>query len=261
MEPDIQRFRVIDCMISCAGFERITDSVLRQISDDKGGYVCFVNAHTTVTARKDKKLRDIINNSHISAADGKPLAVIGRLRKIHNVQHVPGPDYLPYLLSQSGGLRHYFFGSTEDTLTALVNNVQCRYPDAVIAGWFSPPFTLQTTSEEEHIIETINATKPDVIWVGLGAPKQEYWMSKNWEKLRPAILMGVGAAFDFHAGTKKRAPSWCQKLGIEWLYRLSQEPARLWQRYAVTNTLFLYYVGKESLSDIFFRSRSPHRTD
>jgi len=261
MRPDIPRFRVIDCMISCAGFERITDSVIRQISGGKGGYVCFVNVHTAVTARKDKELRGIINNSHISAADGKPLAVIGRLQRIRDVQHAPGPDYLPYLLSQGGGLRHYFFGSTEDTLAALVNSVQHRYPDAIIAGWFSPPFTVQTTAEEKRIIEIINTARPDVIWVGLGAPKQEYWMSKNWEKLRPAILMGVGAAFDFHAGIKKRAPFWCQKLGIEWLYRLFQEPARLWRRYAVTNTLFLYYVGKEFLSNNFLGSRPPHNTD
>jgi N-acetylglucosaminyldiphosphoundecaprenol N-acetyl-beta-D-mannosaminyltransferase len=235
-------------MISCADTLRIHEIISRRLESDTGGYVCFSNVHTVVTAHRDDKLREITNNSLVTAADGKPLYIVGRMCGHECAGHVPGPDFMQYLLAEGGKLRHYFYGSTQSTLDALINNITERYPQAVIVGAYSPPFLESRPGVSETALENICRVRPDIVWVGLGAPKQEYWMSRNWKKLRPAILMGVGAAFDFHAGTKKRAPFWYRKLGMEWLYRLCQEPARLWRRYTVTNTLFLYYVGKRFLS-------------
>jgi N-acetylglucosaminyldiphosphoundecaprenol N-acetyl-beta-D-mannosaminyltransferase len=178
----------------------------------------------------------------MSMPDGKPLSIVARLSNIKDMSQVAGPDFMLEMLDKHRALRHFFYGSTEETLRLLGERLRERFPGLNIAGTFSPPFRSLQPQETNQITATINQAKPDIIWVGLGAPKQEYWMADNWEQLRPAILMGVGAAFDFHAGTLARAPEWMRMASIEWLYRLLQEPRRLWKRYLVTNSLFLYYL-------------------
>ncbi len=132
-------------------------------------------------------------------------------------------------------------------LDALVDKVKLNYSNAEIVGSESPPFRELSDAEIKSSLDRIREAKPDFIWVGLGAPKQEIWMARHWQELKPAILFGVGAAFDFHAGTVQRAPRWAQKLGLEWLHRLSQEPGRLWKRYFYTNSMFLFYLLKDAL--------------
>lgn len=249
------RFRVLDCWINCVDMPKAAEYVSDRIGTGEGGYVCFSNVHTVVTARHDSRLKQITNGSFLSLPDGKPLSIIGRLRGVQGVGHVAGPDFMPYFLQTVKEARHFFYGSTEETLEKLKNNLARRFPAARIVGTYSPPFRDFSADEQNEVVSIVNRAKPDIVWVGLGAPKQEYWMEQHWRRFKPAILMGVGAAFDFHAGQIARAPEWMKKLSLEWLFRLSQEPQRLWKRYLVTNSLFVFYL----LSDL--AKRSENRID
>jgi len=223
------------------------DLVLGRAADQGGGYVCFSNVHTIVTARHDRKLRDITNNSFLSLPDGRPLSVVGRLTGVERVSRVAGPDFMLRLISKAQKMSHYFYGSTPQVIGGLVANLCARYPELHVVGAYSPPFRILSREEKIDIIQNIRAARPDFIWIGLGAPKQEYWMAEVFEELKPAILLGVGAAFDFHAGTIQRAPNWMRGCSLEWVHRLWQEPRRLWKRYLVTNSLFLYYLAVDLL--------------
>lgn len=234
--------------------------ILNRIASGTGGYVCFSNVHTVVTARSDQKLRDIINQSFMSAPDGRPLSMIARLRGLRDVGQVAGPDFLPYFLARSPGIRHYFFGSTPETLDRLASRLRQQFPEAIVAGSHSPPFRPLDARETQDTLSRIRDARPDVIWVGLGAPKQEYWMADHWQALRPAILLGVGAAFDIFAGNIPRAPWWMRALSLEWLYRLLREPRRLWKRYFVTNSLFLIYLLADAARSIPSHRASPSTT-
>ncbi len=229
---------------------RAVQSVIQRVAQGTGGYICFSNVHTVVTSHKDGRLRDITNHSFMSMPDGKPLSIVAGLSGIKDMSQVAGPDFMLEMLDKHRTLRHFFYGSTEETLELLTERFKTRFPGLKIAGTFSPPFRALQPREVNHITATITQAKPDIVWVGLGAPKQEYWMADNWKQLRPAILMGVGAAFDFHTGKVSRAPEWIRRLSIEWLYRLCQEPRRLWKRYLVTNSLFFYYLMKYAVRNI-----------
>ena len=145
-----------------------------------------------------------------------------------------------FKMSEEMGYKHFFYGSTERTLELLKDNLQQKYPKLQIVGMYAPPFRQLTDKEDEEVIQRINEEKPDFLWVGLGAPKQEVWMASHKNKIS-AVMIGVGAGFDFHAGVVKRAPVWMQRSGLEWLYRLFQDPKRLWKRYVVTNSKFIWY--------------------
>lgn len=251
------RFRVLDCWINCVDMPKAAEYVSDRIGTGEGGYVCFSNVHTVVTARRDARLKEATNNSLLSVADGKPLSLLAKMRGIADVSQVAGPDFLPYFFQSVPGARHYFYGSTEDTLEKLLTNLRSKFPESKIVGHYAPPFRDLTRCEKARVVETITQAKPDVIWVGLGAPKQECWMADNWVQLKPAILMGVGAAFDIHAGKILRAPAWVRRLSMEWLYRLSKEPRRLWKRYLITNFLFVYYLFKSETDNIDSSQRKP----
>lgn len=209
----------------------------------RGKYICVSNVHTTVMSYEDEAYRNIQNSAAMVLPDGKPLSVISRMRGFKEAQKVSGPDLMPemFRLSEEKGYSHYFYGSTEENLDKLKDALLVRYPRLKIVGMYSPPFRPLTEEEDENIIRQINSVSPDFIWIGLGAPKQEQWMHDHRDKLC-GIMLGVGAGFDFHAGTVKRAPVWMQKSGLEWLYRLTQDPKRLFKRYTVTNTKFLWYL-------------------
>ena len=169
-------------------------------------------------------------------------AQTGGKKGFADAARVTGPDLMRELLKESGTkhYRHYFYGSTQETLDILREKITEKYPGAVIAGMYSPPFRSLTADEDAEIVEKINAAKPDFVWVGLGAPKQERWMAAHENRVQ-ALMLGVGAAFDYEAGNIRRAPAWMQRCNLEWLYRLMQDPKRLFKRYFVTNTKFLWW--------------------
>ena len=213
------------------------------IKDLSGGYICFSNVHTTVMACDDEGYRDILNGSALTFPDGAPVARLLRKQGL-GAERVAGPDFMGEMFDHSRndcGLSHFFYGSREDTLSKLKERLTDRYPGLRIAGMYSPPFRKLTEEEDINITEMIRSSGAELIWVGLGAPRQERWMAEH-KGLFDGVMLGVGAGFDFHAGTVKRAPESWQKLGFEWLYRLLSDPKRLFGRYLVTNTKFILYT-------------------
>ena len=173
--------------------------------------------------------------------DGGPLSTVGQKRGHKNMERTTGPSLMGEIfeISAKKGYRHYFYGSKEETLELLYQKLTSNYPGIQIAGMYSPPFRPLTEEEDKAIIERINETKPDFVWVGLGAPKQEKWMAAHQGKI-DGLMLGVGAGFDYYAENIKRAPMWMQKHNLEWVYRLVQDPKRLFKRYLVTNTKFIW---------------------
>lgn len=208
-----------------------------------GDYMCVSNVHTTVTAYENSEYCVVQNGGILAIPDGGPLSSLGRRRGYKDMSRTTGPDYLKAILSasQEKGYKHFFYGSTNETLDKLRVEINKKYPEAKIVGMYSPPFRPMTEEEDLQIIEVINNVKPDFIWIGLGAPKQEQWMANHQGKVH-GFMIGVGAAFDYLAGNIQRAPEWMQKNNLEWLYRLMQDPARLFKRYLVTNSKFLLHA-------------------
>ena len=157
------------------------------------------------------------------------------------MERTTGPDYMKEILkiSVEEGYRHFFYGSTEETLKKLQRTLKRSYSDVQVAGMFSPPFRTLSAKEDEEVVRMINESNADFVWIGLGAPKQECWMAEHQGKIK-GFMIGVGAAFDYEAGNIERAPQWMQKVNLEWLYRLLQEPKRLFRRYFYTNTKFIW---------------------
>lgn len=206
-----------------------------------GDYICVANVHTTVTAYEDESYRSIQNGGIMAIPDGGPLSSLGRKRGATNMERTTGPSYMGEVLKESvsQGWTHYFYGSSQETLDKLKSALEKKYPGLKIAGMYSPPFRPMTDEEDQTIVEAINKTSPDFLWVGLGAPKQEIWMAAHQGKVK-GLMVGVGAAFDYYAGNIERAPEWMQKSNLEWVYRLLQDPKRLFKRYMVTNSKFIW---------------------
>ena len=211
------------------------------ISQLKGEYICVSNVHTTVISYDDPKYCAIQNGAFMAIPDGGPLSSIGRKRGFPEMQRTTGPSLMGEIfeISAEKGYRHYFYGSTEETLKTLREKLEARYLGIAIAGMYSPPFRPMTAEEDAQIIQRINDSRPDFVWVGLGAPKQEFWMAEHKGQL-DGLMIGVGAGFDYYADNIQRAPQWMQDHNLEWLYRLMQDPKRLFKRYFYTNTKFIW---------------------
>ncbi len=211
-------------------------------------YVCCVSVHGLVLAQRDPAVRAALNRAGLATQDGMPLVWWSRQAGFPGAGRVCGPDLMEAICAHSvaRGYRHYFYGGTQATLGRLVANLTARHPGLVVAGCHAPPFRTLSSEEDEADIEAINVTRPDFVWVGLGMPKQEKWMVAHLGKVKATALMGVGAAFDFHAGTKPRAPAWMQRSGTEWMFRLACEPRRLARRYLVDNSIFLAHAARQA---------------
>jgi N-acetylglucosaminyldiphosphoundecaprenol N-acetyl-beta-D-mannosaminyltransferase len=217
--------------------------------DTRSAYqVCIANVHTVVTSLNDAELRSI-NNNALTTMDGTPLVWYANL--VHGAgikDRICGPDLMLKCLDQGRnvGWRHYFLGGKPQVLDDLVSGMHSRYPGVQIVGWQSPPFRALSAEEDAELIADINATRPDFLWVGLGAPKQEKWIAAHLQHIQAPVQIGVGAAFDFHSGHVKRAPSWMQSSGLEWIYRMMKD-RRLIKRYAQSNPVFLLLFAKDFL--------------
>jgi N-acetylglucosaminyldiphosphoundecaprenol N-acetyl-beta-D-mannosaminyltransferase len=204
-------------------------------------YVAICNVHVTVTAAHDPAYRELIEGADMATPDGAPIAWMLRRRGFPNQPRISGPDLMERLLQQcpAGEVSVYFYGSTGEVLELLAGNFRASSPGLAIAGMESPPFRPLTPEEDDAAVARINGSGAGIVFVGLGCPKQEQWMAAHKGRVN-AVMIGVGAAFDFHAGTVQRAPRWMRNAGLEWLHRLMSEPRRLWRRYLVTNTLFMW---------------------
>jgi N-acetylglucosaminyldiphosphoundecaprenol N-acetyl-beta-D-mannosaminyltransferase len=227
-----------------------SEKIIERVRSGRGGYVCQANAHVLVTSCHDGSLRRALEQSWTINPDGWPVAWAARRLGAASAERIAGADLMTsvFELGEPLGLTHYLFGSTPDVIQRLVTALVSAHKRARIIGAVSPPFGELFEQEAHEAIERIRSVQPDVVWCGLGAPKQELWMNRYASVLAPAVLIGVGAAFDFHAGTKTRAPAWMQRNGLEWAHRLWSEPRRLTGRYVRTNTEFLVRAAVEIAS-------------
>ena len=222
--------------------------------------VCICNVHSVVTASQDKAFNRVVQEADMATPDGAPVAWMLRRLGHTKQQRINGPDLMwryceavqagNFNLQHGKNLSHrssiFLYGSSEKTLTRLQEKLSVAFPDLNIAGAISPPFRTLTSDEDEAIVAQINESNAGVVFVSLGCPKQELWMAAHRGRIH-AVMIGVGAAFDYHAGIIQRAPKWMQDCGLEWLHRLASEPRRLWRRYLVTNTLFVLGAAKQLL--------------
>lgn len=239
----IPTINILGVRIADINMEWLVNFTKEHIKELSGDYICVSNVHTTVTAYESPEYCEIQNNGILAIPDGSPLSSVGRKYGAKNISRTAGPSYMEeiFKISSKNGYRHWFFGSTEQTLKKLYENLLKKYPGIKLVGMYSPPFRPMTEKEDMEAIEQINNSNPDFVWVGLGAPKQEEWMAKHQGKVN-GLMVGVGAGFDYFAGNIKRAPKWMQNCGLEWLYRLIQDPRRLFKRYIVTNSKFIWDI-------------------
>lgn len=238
-----ERFDVFGIKYAVARTEEAVFHVLMHLKELSGKYICFSNVHTSVMGRENPEYKEVLNSSAFTFPDGTPIAKLQQKAGYIGADRVAGPDFMEHMFKDTadGSVSHYFYGASQKTLDSLKDNLLKKYPGIDIRGMYSPPFRALTPEEDKEDVERINASGADIVWIGLGAPKQEKWMLAHKDKVN-GVMMGVGAGFDFHAGTIKRAPVWIQKIGLEWLYRLFQDPGRLFKRYFVTNTKFFCFL-------------------
>ncbi len=201
-------------------------------------------------AYRNKEYAAIINQSYLSIPDGMPLVFLSRIKTGYPVCRLFGPSVMEYFIDNGRGFhhKHFFFGNSETTLQKLKSNIEQKYPGAIIAGMISPPFGSPEEWDNDYFIQLMNQAKPDFIWIGLGAPKQERWMYQHYQKMNQGVMFGIGAGFDYLAGNTQHAPKWMKNASLEWLYRLFQDPGRLWKRYITTIPPFVFLSIRELIA-------------
>jgi len=234
----------IDCF--AGDLREATALLVDHARSGEGGFVSLMNVHVAITAQRDDGVRSALGDAWKVFPDGAPISWLERRRGAQRAERVAGPDLMLAVLRESLDLRHFLFGSTPEVLARLERRLPEAVPGLRLAGSLGPA---RGQESDASTIEQVRAAKPHVVWVALGAPKQELWARRHAAALAPALLVGVGAAFDFHAGSKPRAPRWMQRAGLEWLHRLASEPRRLAWRYASTNTRFVYLAARELVRD------------
>ena len=244
---ELQYCEILKTNINVTNMQDTLAYIGARIDALRGSYICVSNVHTTVMSYESEHYRTVQNSAAMALPDGGPLSKYSRFAGFRNAERVTGPDLMVELfrISAQKGYRHFFYGSTQETLDDMRTALRRDYPGIVVAGMYAPPFRPLTEEEDQKIIALINDARPDLIWVGLGAPKQEEWMYDHRGALN-AVSVGVGAGFDYLAGHIRRAPRIMQVLCLEWLYRLLQDPKRLWRRYVTTNVKFLKYICREN---------------
>lgn len=248
MAQDVPAPGLLELAASCfvGDVDSAASLIVEHAAAERGGFVCLCNVHVLTMALHDPNLRRALNRAEIRLPDGEPVAWLVRRFGMPHARRVGGPDLLPSVVDKGREvrLRHFLVGSTEKTLDLLESALVARCPGAEVVGRHAPPQTAHP-DVDEVMAARIRATCAQVVWVGLGAPKQELWMERAALSIPGATFVGVGAAFDFLSGTKRRAPDWMQKRGLEWLHRMALEPRRLTSRYARSNSEFLARAGYE----------------
>jgi N-acetylglucosaminyldiphosphoundecaprenol N-acetyl-beta-D-mannosaminyltransferase len=243
----IPKVDVLGVQVSAIDMERALDVIDRWIVEGEREYVCVTGVHGVMESRRDDTLRQIHNRAGLVTPDGMPLVWWSRSRGERQTRRVYGPDLMLACCERSltTGYRHFFYGGGDGVADLLARRLSRRFPGLTVAGTYTPPFRALSAAEDEDVVKRINDAQPDIVWVGLSTPKQEYWMAEHVGRIEASALIGVGAAFDFHAGLKPQAPRWMQSNGLEWLFRLGTEPRRLWKRYLVNNPAFVWLALQE----------------
>jgi N-acetylglucosaminyldiphosphoundecaprenol N-acetyl-beta-D-mannosaminyltransferase len=239
-EAGRRRLQVLSATIDGASWDDTLARIARWSARSESRYVCVCNVHSVITANGDAEFRSVVDGADLVTPDGAPVAWMLRKLGVADQERISGPDLMWRYCEQAErrGESIYLYGGRQETLDRLQQRLTNAFPDLRIAGAWSPPFRDLTPEEDEAVTVRINDSGAGTVWVSLGCPKQEKWIAAHRGAIN-ATMIGVGAAFNFHAGTLRRAPAWMQDRGLEWLHRLATEPRRLWKRYLVTNTLFV----------------------
>jgi N-acetylglucosaminyldiphosphoundecaprenol N-acetyl-beta-D-mannosaminyltransferase len=237
------RVNVLGVGISVLNLGTALDAIAAAVRERRKGYICVTGVHGVMEAQDDAAFKKILNAAFLCTPDGMPMVWAGKLNGHRDMARVYGPDLLLDVCawSETSGARHFFYGGAEGVAQELAQKLKAKFPKLAVAGTFTPPFRALNATEEKNLAEQVAAAAPDIFWVGLSTPKQEKFMAEYLPKLDVTLMVGVGAAFDFHSGRTKQAPRWMQRGGLEWFYRLCSEPRRLGRRYLQNNPLF---VGK-----------------
>ncbi|WP_024787498.1 WecB/TagA/CpsF family glycosyltransferase [Lebetimonas sp. JH369] len=241
----IFRKKIININICIGSYENFLKNIILLSEKKISSYVCVTNVHMLIEAYLDKKFKEVVDNADIVIPDGMPIAKA--IKYIYGIDQdrIAGMDLMPDLIRECAKLKKkiFLYGSTREFLEKIEKKAKNKYPNIQIKS-YSPPFRKLNDNEKNNIIKMINDYNPDFVFVALGCPKQEKWMAEHKNKIK-SCMIGFGGAFEVYAGVKKRAPNWMQKYSLEWLYRLIQDPKRLWKRYIYTNLIFLILISKQ----------------
>lgn len=244
------RVRIISLDVDVIDYEQAIERVDELARTGRGGYVCVANVHMTIEAHDDPKFAAQVNAADLVVPDGKPLSWMQKRLGHKNASQVRGPSLMPMLMAyaEQHELKIGFYGGKPEVIERMVARAKGAYPNLEISYAYSPPFRPPNDDEDSEVVKKINSSGTQILFVGLGCPKGERWMAEHRDRIN-AVMLGVGAAFDFYAGTLSEAPQWMRKSGLEWLFRLASEPSRLWRRYLYTNSRFLYLAIKNLTAD------------
>ena len=240
---------ILGVPVAAVDLDEAASRIERWIHDDVRSYVTVTGVHGIMESQRDPEIMRIHRRAGMCVPDGMPTVWIGRLHGYAGMSRVYGPDLMLELMgrSVSRGYTHFLYGGKTGVPERLSERMTRRFPGLRIVGTLSPPFRPMTETEEEDLFRRIERTSPDVLWVGLSTPKQERWMATHVGRLKTKVMVGVGAAFDFHAGGLRQAPPWMRQTGLEWFFRLCVEPRRLWRRYLLNNSKFVCLMLGQSL--------------
>lgn len=252
MSPEprtIERFDVLGVPVSALTMADALETIDGWIARRTPQYVCVTGVHGVMESQHDEELRRIHARAGMVTPDGMPLVWLARAGGRRWVERVYGPDLMLACCEASvdRGYRHFFYGGGAGVALRLAERMRGRIRGLDVVGVYSPPFRPLTEAEDDALVRQINHTRPDIVWVGLSTPKQERWMASHVGRISAPVLIGVGAAFDFHAGLKRQAPRWMQRSGLEWSFRLASEPRRLGARYLSNNPRFIWKVAAQML--------------
>lgn len=244
-----KRVNVLGVGLSVLNLQTALNAIADAVSARRKGYICVTGVHGVMEAQDNADFKNILNHAFLCTPDGMPMVWAGKLNGHREMSRVYGPDLMLDVCawSEQSGCKHFFYGGAEGVAELLAQKLKAKFPKLNIVGTFTPPFRALNPAEEKQLAEQIRAVQPDILWVGLSTPKQEKFMAEYLPKLDVTLMVGVGAAFDFHSGRIKQAPRWMQRSGLEWFYRLCSEPRRLAKRYCRNNPLFVLKFSAQLL--------------
>jgi N-acetylglucosaminyldiphosphoundecaprenol N-acetyl-beta-D-mannosaminyltransferase len=246
----IQKYAdVLGVKVSAIDLGIAVDMADRWIAARNRGYICVTGVHGVMEAQKDAHFMSILNHAFINTPDGMPMSWVGHLQGLSQMDRVFGPDIMAAMcqLSVQRGYRHFLYGGDVGVAELLKETLQRRFPGLLVVGTYTPPFRNLSAAEENDVLTQVRAAKPHILWVGLGTPKQERFMAHYIDRLEVPLLVGVGAAFDYHTGRIRDCPRWVKRAGLQWLHRLLQDPRRLWKRYLRNNPAFVWNIVLQTL--------------
>ena len=251
----IEHKHVLKTQLDITDYEDSTQRIISWAISETPRYICVANVHMVIEAHLDYNYRKIINNADLVVPDGMPLVWTMRNLGAINQTRVYGPTLTRHVCkaASESGLPVGFYGGSPETIKYLVQNISNWFPSLEIAYAYSPPFQTLRPDKDEAVVQNINNSGAKILFVGLGCPKQEHWMFNHIGKIN-AVMIGVGAAFDYHAGLKRQAPRWMMAIGLEWFFRLCNEPRRLWRRYLYNNPRYLFLVARQILRERYPRN-------